>query len=162
MGGGERMTPCLRDSPGLRRKHDQSEAANESEILEELPEVLQPLSFAKAPHIGEAPELVKQHRGEHAKTREQERRESIVPAGHDARRCAEFNQDREYEHRTRPRHAAGLFQGRCPIENLIEAAERKQHHQANAQHQRGVVVDERHGGAVSFEGMRRKSSGVHP
>ena len=44
---------------------------------------------------------------------------------------------------------AGLLHRRAPVEDLVEPAEREKHHQADAEQQRRVVVDQRHRPACS-------------
>jgi len=140
----ERMPHELIKGKCARHQHDEAETAGEAEIFQKLPEVLQPLPFLESPESGKAPKLMEQHRREHAKSAEDESRQSIVPPGHDAQRHDNFDADGNHEEQSWTRHAACLLPGRFPVQNLVQGTEGKQHHQTRAQNPGCAVVDETH------------------
>jgi hypothetical protein len=105
--------------------------------------MLQSRAFLEPPEICKPPELMKQQRGNHAKSGQHESGRTVMPSAHDARGRQQFDADREHEHRARQKDAAGLAQRRGPVDDLVERAEREQHDQRDAQQQGQIIV---HGG----------------
>src|SRR6185437_14622734 len=129
---------AARPSSRKRTLHHQQQAADQSKVLQEIPEMAAALAVARCPEIGEFPERVVQHRGYRAETGENQRSELIVPACYDAHGGCQLDHDRDDDER----RTAGnerricLLQRVFPEHDLVQRAEREQHDQANARDQR--------------------------
>src|SRR6185437_12293429 len=106
------MLRDLADRQGARRQHDEPQPADEAEILQELPEMLETLARLETPECRKAPELMEQHRGNDAEAGEDEGGKAVMPAGDDADRGHDFNDDGEYQHLRLERQPARLLHGR--------------------------------------------------
>lgn len=144
MRGDERMADELTEARCLSSEHDESESSDQPKVLEELPEMFEARAFLESPEFGIAPELMKQDCGDDAESGQNERREAIVPARHDADGSKQFHGDRRDQHSPGPEDAAGLLHGGRPVEDFIQSTEWEQDDQENPQHRRCVIVHERH------------------